>query len=112
MYRPLFVAIAVAAGAVIASAADPPKKRELEVELEQMLNTHPGFPGDIVSFNTASRRYTRASLSLPSPPPVTTTPCIAWDRRLLLISGEIRPGIRTPCVWLLVGRDADPLRGR
>ena len=96
----------------IASSAELPRKQILQRELEQTLDRHPGFPGDVLCFDVASRRYTRATLSLPSPPPVTTTPCIAWGSRLLLVSGEIRPGLRTPNVWLQSWRDAAQPRGR
>jgi N-acetylneuraminic acid mutarotase len=84
----------------IAASNDADQKKQLQAALEQALDDHPGFPGEVLRFDTFSRRYRRAAFSLPSPAPVTTTPCIAWGSRVLIVSGEVRPGIRTPNVWL------------
>jgi N-acetylneuraminic acid mutarotase len=93
----------------IGATKDAEAKKPVQAELEHLLDTHPGFTSDVLRFETSSRTYSRATFELPNPPPVTTTPCVASNGRLLLISGEIRPGVRTPRCWV---RDARSEVGR
>jgi N-acetylneuraminic acid mutarotase len=82
----------------IADAPDDDAKGRLTAQLNRMLDDHPGFSRDVLRYDAVTRRYTPAG-TLPRPAPVTT-PCVPWHGGLLLPSGEVRPGIRSPAVWL------------
>lgn len=58
---------------------------------------HTGFNQDILVFDTQTRRWGVAG-HLPAPGPVTTQP-VTWRGELLLVSGEVGPGKRTPKIW-------------
>ncbi|WP_020669327.1 hypothetical protein [Amycolatopsis nigrescens] len=57
---------------------------------------HTGDNTEILRYDLRRRRWEVAGL-FPGPPPVTT-PAVTWDDELLVISGEVRPGVRTPRV--------------
>ena len=61
--------------------------------IERMEN-HPGFDRHIRIFNTLNHDWIDAGL-MPGPAPVTTT-ALFWGDRIIIPSGEIRPGVRTP----------------
>ncbi|MBL7133245.1 MAG: sodium/solute symporter [Phycisphaerae bacterium] len=58
---------------------------------------HPGFPRDILAYHTITDTWVKAG-RMPGRSPVTTT-AVRWDDGIVIPSGEIRPGIRTPRVW-------------
>jgi hypothetical protein len=53
-----------------------------------------------VEFDAVTRRYAPVS-RLPGPVPVTT-PAVPWRGGVVLPSGEVRPGVRSPAVWFAV----------
>ncbi len=57
---------------------------------------HPGFPRDILAYHTITDTWVKAGL-MPARTPVTTT-AVRWGDRIVIPSGEIRPGVRTPRV--------------
>lgn len=57
---------------------------------------HPGFRREVWQFRTDSRRWSVVD-TLPFPTPVTT-PVVRRGRYLLLPSGEVSPGVRTPAI--------------
>lgn len=57
---------------------------------------HPGFPNKILSYDTRNDQWTVVSRT---PWPRVTTPAVAWKGRIVLPSGEARPGVRSPEVW-------------
>jgi SSS family solute:Na+ symporter len=64
--------------------------------IEDHLNTHPGFGRQLIGFNTLTYEiYTLDTL--PRTGQVTTT-AVRWGEDILIPSGEIRPGVRTPGV--------------
>jgi solute:Na+ symporter, SSS family len=81
------------------------RKSAIEAQMQNDLDAkkaiyakHPGFARDIHVFNTRSNTWRlagRASVPLP----VTTT-AVAWGKALVVPTGEIQPGIRTPNVLL------------
>lgn len=75
------------------------KKDELLKEKDQFLTSHTGFSGDILIYNTKTHDWTRAG-TIPGAPPVTTV-CFRWKNRVMIPSGEIRPGVRTDKVLML-----------
>ncbi len=74
-------------------------KSELEntrVAIIDHLNTHPGFGRQLIGFNTLTHEiYTLDTL--PRTGQLTTT-AVRWGDDIVIPSGEIRPGVRTPGV--------------
>ncbi|SDU88500.1 galactose oxidase [Jiangella alkaliphila] len=58
---------------------------------------HTGFNGELLRYDTRRDRWTTDGW-FPGPPPATT-PAVNWDGDLVVASGEVGPGIRTPRVW-------------
>lgn len=79
---------------LIEKTTDPHENRILLERKDSLLTNHPGFPRRIMVYNTISRQWKTAG-EIPGPAPVTTT-AIEWNGLVIIPSGEIRPGIRTP----------------
>ncbi|UYM05574.1 galactose oxidase [Solicola gregarius] len=62
---------------------------------------HTGFNTDVLGYDVRRDRWSVVD-SFPGPSQVTT-PAVEWDGDLVITSGEVRPGVRTPAVWR-VGR--------
>ncbi len=60
--------------------------------------THRGFPNTSLALTTSRNAWTNSSSF---PPAVVTTPTVTIDDFWVIPSGEIRPGIRSPKVWLM-----------
>lgn len=82
--------------AAISSEKDAVKKEALTVKKKQLMNTHPGFTKEVLLYNTGMDQW-RPSSPLPMAGPVTTT-AFLWNGDILIPSGEIRAGVRTPVV--------------
>ena len=62
---------------------------------------HPGFPASILSYNIVTDRWAEAgSLSLAGTLPPVTTPVVFWDGKVIIPTGEIKPGVRSPQVLI------------
>jgi N-acetylneuraminic acid mutarotase len=83
--------------AEIAATADPDARRAAEAGLNETLDKHPGFAGTVIAYDTVAGTYETVG-RLPRPAPVTAT-AIPWRRGILLPTGEVRPGVRSPAVW-------------
>lgn len=60
---------------------------------------HPGFPQAILSYNTVTDRWAEAgSLPLEAGFAPVTTPVVFWNGKVILPTGEIKPGVRSPQV--------------
>lgn len=90
-------------------AADPAAKARAEAEIETRLaakkriyDSHPGFAREVLAFDTRRNSW-RVAGTVPShlTPPVTTL-AVKHGNAILLPSGEIKPGIRTPDVLRIV----------
>ena len=57
---------------------------------------HKGFPTNVLAYDTRADRWTETA---PTPAPRATVPTAHWRGAWLVISGEQRPGIRSPEVW-------------
>ena len=57
---------------------------------------HPGFPGQPFLYHTLTDTWVATA---PSPPGQVTTPAVVWDDAIFLISGEVRPRVRTRKAW-------------
>ncbi|MHC4325079.1 MAG: kelch repeat-containing protein, partial [Planctomycetota bacterium] len=61
-----------------------------------MLIHHPGFSKDILAYNAIADKWTRAR-EMPAGSHVTTS-ALNWDGSIVIPTGEIKPGVRTPRV--------------
>ena len=59
---------------------------------------HPGFPRQAWAYHTITDTWTSAG-GTPACP--VTTPAVAWSGGIALVSGEIRPRVRTSEAWLI-----------
>ncbi|MDD4645383.1 MAG: hypothetical protein PHY99_05285 [Bacteroidales bacterium] len=78
----------------IEKAADPEIRELLQNEKDTILTNHPGFSRDILVYNTISKVWKLAG-ETPVASPVTTS-AFFWNGMVIIPSGEIRPGVRTP----------------
>lgn len=62
--------------------------------------THPGFPEDILAFNTLSGSYVSIG-AFPEGAARVTLPSTFWNGKWVLPSGEAGPGVRSPAVFTL-----------
>ncbi len=62
----------------------------------QPVEEHPGFVKSIQGFDTLQNKWLQLGYT---PAPRVTAPVVKWDDRWLIISGEERPGVRSPQVW-------------
>jgi len=73
---------------------DPIEAQRLTESKNKLQRNHPGFGKEIWRFDLHEQTWEKAG-ELPCTGPVTTT-VIIWDDMVILPSGEIRAGIRTP----------------
>lgn len=73
---------------------DQRKKQVLMDEKISLLTTHPGFSKDILLYDTITDEWLKIG-QLPFDAPVTTT-LVKWGTDLILPSGEIKAGVRSP----------------
>jgi solute:Na+ symporter, SSS family len=59
---------------------------------------HLGSSDSVLSYNAVTNVWTQAGAS---PAPSVTAPTVHWGERWLVVSGEVRPGVRSPNVWSL-----------
>lgn len=86
--------------AKIKAATNEQQIKQLTTERIALLEAHPGFAGDVVSYNTRYDEWEKLS-ALPPGNPVTTT-AVKWGDAIIIPSGEIKAGVRTPKI--LMGR--------
>ena len=86
-----------ALGRGIDAAVDPDRAAAGRQALAGMFESNPGFPRGILAYHTITNTYVEVS-EFPSAAPVTTT-AVAWDGSIVVPTGEVRPGVRTPAVW-------------
>lgn len=79
--------------AAIAQAANETQKLQLQVEKLKLLTAHNGFSRTIYLYNTVTDSWTTVGML---PASHVTTFAAKWDNDILIPSGEIKPGIRTP----------------
>ena len=74
-------------------------ERQIEQRLrakKKIYDTHPGFGRDVFAFDTRQDTWRIVTRS-PAEPQVTTF-AVKWGEAIIIPSGEIRPGVRTPNV--------------
>ena len=77
---------------------DKNKKMQLIQEKNNILAKHEGFSKDILLYNFQKDAWQVIDY-LPFPTPVTTT-AIKWGSQIVLPSGEIKAGVRTPYIFV------------
>lgn len=80
--------------ALIRTEKDEQKNKELVAQKIALLEAHPGFTNEVMLYNTIADSWEKSN-SLSAGSPVTTT-AIKWDDFIILPSGEIKAGVRTP----------------
>jgi N-acetylneuraminate epimerase len=58
---------------------------------------HPGFPKTILAYHADTDAWQPLG-EMPAAPVTITT--VRWNGRFVLPSGEVRPGVRSPAVWI------------
>ena len=80
-----------------AEAKDAAKAAVFERLKTKLLDDHPGFSRDLLEYDPKTDAWTKAG-EFPTGSHVTTT-AVKWDGSIVVPSGEIRPGVRSPKVW-------------
>lgn len=62
---------------------------------------HPGFSGEMFAYSFESNTWRSVGKA---PAPRVTLPSVAWGKDYVFPSGEVRPGVRSPAVWMLSQR--------
>jgi N-acetylneuraminic acid mutarotase len=75
-------------------ASDQQKAQQLLDAKNQLQVNHPGFGRDIWRYDLTSEKWEKRG-ALPSNAPVTTT-AVIWDDMIVIPSGEIKAGVRSP----------------
>jgi hypothetical protein len=60
------------------------------------LDKHPGFPGVVYEYDGVRDRWETLGHA---PAPRVTLPCVQWGSLHVLVSGEVRPGVRSSEIW-------------
>jgi cyclically-permuted mutarotase family protein len=82
----------------ISEAQTPDEKGKLTKEKNNLSIHHKGFDKSLLLCNTNSDAWTKTG-ELPLPAHVTTTD-VKWGNEIIISKGEIKPGVRTPDVWV------------
>lgn len=73
------------------------EKERCRTERNNLQINHSGFIKTVWQFRTDTKTWSVVD-TLPFPTPVTT-PLVRWGNSVVMPSGEITPGIRTPAIW-------------
>lgn len=84
--------------AKIAQAKTPEEKQRLTGEKNNLSIYHKGFDKGLLLYDSNSDAWTKIG-ELPFPTHVTTTD-VRWGDEIIISNGEIKPGVRTPDVWV------------
>lgn len=90
---------------VIDRSQNPGELEHARQLLVASFERHPGFSRDIRVYNTITGTF-EVFAEMPPPAPVTTT-AVFWNNQVVLVSGEIRPGVRTPDI---LGSSVNPVK--
>lgn len=84
--------------ALIQKAPTQLEKEELMLKKNQVLLSHPGFSQEILFYNVQTQSTKVVGL-IPYATPVTTN-AFYWGKEIVIPSGEIKAGIRTPQILM------------
>jgi cyclically-permuted mutarotase family protein len=82
---------------LITQAADTLQAAAFVQQKQDILTNHPGFSKRILAYHTITDTWNTIG-ELPAGSQVTTN-AVRWEGDIIIPSGEIRPGIRTPRIW-------------
>jgi len=82
----------------IAKATSAEEKSEFTAKKNQLVINHKGFSRSLLIYNTLLDSWSKLG-DLPFPARVTAT-ATKWDNNVILSSGEIKPGVRTPDIMM------------
>lgn len=68
----------------------------LYTQADTLRDHHPGFPREAYFYDSQADRW-QPGQSIPTAQ--LTTPAVRWQNRILLVSGELRPRVRTQASW-------------
>ena len=84
--------------AKIAATTDPETKNSLTEIKNNLQKTHPGFSKDVRAYDASLNKWSPyAQLGFTAP---VTTNAFLFNHKIILPVGEIKPGIRTPYIWV------------
>lgn len=86
--------------AAINNEKDAVKKEELNKAKIALQSSHPGFSKEVLAYDSKKDEWRKVD-SISFTVPVTTT-AVRWDDEVIIASGEIKAGVRTP--EILVGK--------
>ncbi|MEM9830518.1 MAG: sodium/solute symporter [Bacteroidota bacterium] len=81
----------------VTQALDSAEATALLTQQREILTNHPGFSRNVLAYHTLTDTWTQLD-EFPDDSPVTTH-AIRWGNDIVIPSGEVRPGIRTPTIW-------------
>lgn len=79
-------------------ARDPESIAHLNQQRTALQTAHPGFSKQVWCYRLAADTW-EAKQAIPYEAPVTTT-AVVWGDKVILPSGEVRAGIRSPRIWV------------
>ncbi|MBS1681249.1 MAG: hypothetical protein JST48_06020 [Bacteroidetes bacterium] len=82
--------------AEIKNETDLKRKKELSEKKNVLLSSHPGFNKEILKYNTVTDSWEKTG-TIPFDGQVTTT-AVKWNDDVIIPTGEIRAGVRTPAI--------------
>jgi N-acetylneuraminate epimerase len=85
--------------AEISKEKDEKRKRQLNEQKALLQASHPGFSKELLLYNTAKDKWTKAGC-IPFDAPVTTT-AIKCGKDIVIPGGEIKAGVRTSKILLV-----------
>lgn len=80
--------------------------RALTDEKWMLYTHHPGFSRDILAYHTLTNTWTKlgkvpeSEINGLTAGSHVTTPAVRWDNDIVIPSGEVRPGVRSPKIWI------------
>ena len=66
--------------------------------IDEIQRLHPGFNRDVLAYNTVLDRWSTLN-AFPDKPHVTSN-AVKWGDAIVIPSGEISPGVRSPKIWI------------
>lgn len=85
--------------AEMANEKDEARKQQLNEEKARLQASHPGFSREVLLYDAEKDKWTKAGC-IPFDAPVTTT-AIKWNEEIVIPSGEIKAGVRTPNILMV-----------
>ncbi len=81
-----------------AAASNIEEKQKILNEKNRLIEHHQGFSTDILEYDITQNKWRKAGC-LPVAAQVTTA-ATTWGKRMVICSGEIRPGVRSPKILI------------